>query len=64
MLIKFVIQSGLQRLIHSTKGNALDDNKFVNTVLAALTTESTLLDTTKSSQTVSKPLVYLGVEGM
>lgn len=38
----------LQRLIHTTKGNALDHHKLINAVLAAFTAKSTLLDTTKS----------------
>lgn len=37
----------LQRLSHAAKGNALNDHELVNTILAALAAETTLLDTTK-----------------
>lgn len=38
----------LQRLPHATKSNALNNHELINTILAALTTEATLLDTSKS----------------
>lgn len=38
----------LQRLAHTTESYALDSHELVNTVLAALTAEATLLDTTES----------------
>lgn len=35
----------LQRLPHAAKGDALNNHKLINTVLAALATEATLFDT-------------------
>lgn len=38
----------LQRLTHATESHTLDDHELVNTILAALAAEATLLDTTES----------------
>jgi hypothetical protein len=42
----------LQRLTHAAKSYALDSHELVNTVLAALTAEATLLHTAESIETL------------
>jgi len=48
-MLVYILQRSLclQRLPHAAKGDALNNHKLINTVLAALTTEATLLDTTE-----------------
>lgn len=38
----------LQRIAHATESDALDGDEFVNSVLAAFATESTLLNTSEA----------------
>ena len=42
----------LQRLPHAANGDALNDHELINAVLAALTTEAALLDTTEPVKVV------------
>lgn len=54
-MYKVTFTLGLQRLAHSSKGDTLDHEELINTVLAALPAETALLDTAEPERLAMPP---------